>query len=131
MNLAAKKCVSCEGGMPPLPPGEIQKYLPELGSGWKVLENKEIKKEFTFTNFKAAMAFVNKIAEIAENEGHHPDMHIFYNRVAIELSTHAIGGLSENDFIVAAKINGVIANNANTGKQCEYINIKGHVNSHY
>lgn len=104
MNLSDKKCIPCEGGMPPLPPEEIQKYLPELGGKWEILDNKKIKREFTFKYFKEAIAFVNKIADIAEREGHHPDISIFYNRVGIELSTHAIGGLSENDFILAAKI---------------------------
>lgn len=74
--------------------------------GWALAEDKKsIKKEFSFKDFVQAMAFVNKVAEIAESEGHHPDLHIFYNKVKIELSTHAIGGLSENDFIVAAKVN--------------------------
>lgn len=66
---------------------------------------KKITKKFKFKNFKEAMAFINKVAELAESEGHHPDIFIFYNRVKFELSTHAIGGLSENDFILAAKIN--------------------------
>ena len=126
MNLTHKKCAPCEGGVPPLTPEEILKYLPELeggparhasparndilsvwqgdAGGWEVLDNKKIKREFAFRNFKEAISFVNKVAEIAEREGRHPDMHIFYNRVVIELSTHAIKGLSENDFIMAAKI---------------------------
>ena len=75
---------------------------------WEVLDNLRIKKEFKFKDFKEAMVFVNKVAEIAEAEQHHPDISIFYNKVSIELSTHAIGGLSENDFILAAKI-GIIS----------------------
>lgn len=74
--------------------------------GWDVTEDgKKIRREFLFKNFKEAMVFVNKVADIAESEGHHPDLHVFYNRVVVELWTHAIGGLSENDFIVAAKVN--------------------------
>ncbi len=107
MNLTDKKCVLCGIDMPPLPPEKIQKYLPEIGKGWEVLENKKIKKEFKFEDFKTAMAFVNAVAEIAEREGHHPDMYIFYNRVIIKLWTHSIGGLSENDFIIASKIDEV------------------------
>lgn len=104
MNLIYKKCVACEGGMPCMKENEIQKYLSELKKPWKVIDNKKIIHEFTFKNFKEAIAFVNSCAVLAEAENHHPDIHISYNRVSIELWTHAIGGLSENDFILAAKI---------------------------
>jgi 4a-hydroxytetrahydrobiopterin dehydratase len=79
--------------------------LSEL-AGW-YLNGKWITKEFAFKNFVAAMQFVNKVAEIAEGEGHHPDIHIHYNRVRFDIWTHAIDGLSENDFILAAKIDGI------------------------
>lgn len=82
---------------------EAKKMMAELNSDWELKEDK-IEREFKFKDFKEAMVFVNKVAEIAEGEGHHPDMEIKYNKVEIELSTHAIHGLSENDFIVAAKI---------------------------
>ncbi len=76
-------------------------------SGWTLSDDvKQISKEYKFKDFLGAVNFVNKISEIAEEEGHHPDIHIFYNRVRLELSTHSIGGLSENDFILAAKIDG-------------------------
>ncbi len=105
MNLLNKKCVPCEGGTPPLTAEEIEKYLPEV-SDWEVLEDKKINREFKFKDFKEAMAFVNKVADLAESEGHHPDICLHsWNKVRLELSTHAIGGLSENDFILAAKIN--------------------------
>lgn len=88
----------------PLTAEEIEKYLPEV-PGWEVLENKKIRREFKFKDFKDAMAFVNKVADLAEREGHHPDIFIHgWNKVRIDLATHAIGGLSENDFILAAKI---------------------------
>lgn len=83
---------------------KIKEYLSQLKFEWEVLELKKIRKEFTFKNFQEAMVFVNKIAEVAEQEDHHPDIHIFYRKVVIELWTHAVGGLSENDFILAAKI---------------------------
>lgn len=74
--------------------------------GWMLRDDgKEISREFTFKDFKEAMAFVNEVAEIAEREGHHPDIHVRWNKVRLDLSTHAIGGLSTNDFIVAAKVN--------------------------
>ena len=107
MNLAAKKCVPCEGGTPPLSAGEIEKLAPHIDPAWGVLDRMQLRREFRFPDFRQAMAFVNRIAEIAEAEGHHPDIHVTYNRVTLELSTHAIGGLSENDFILAAKIDHV------------------------
>ncbi len=104
MKLTDKKCVPCEGGVPPLSDAEIKNYLAQLKTDWEVVEAKKIKKQFKFKNFKEAMHFINKVAELAESENHHPDMHIYYNRVIIELWTHAAGGLSENDFILAAKV---------------------------
>lgn len=104
MSLLNKKCIPCEGNTQPLNEGEIKNYLKELKNNWEVLDNKKIKCEFIFNNFKEAVNFVDKIAEVAENERHHPDIHIFYNKVLIEIWTHAIKGLSENDFILAAKI---------------------------
>lgn len=104
IHLSDKKCVACEGGVPPLNEKEIQEYLGQIKAGWKVLDDKKITKDFKLKDFNEAMEFVNKVASIAEEEGHHPDMHIFYNKIKIELWTHAINGLSENDFILAAKI---------------------------
>lgn len=105
MDLTQKKCVACEGGIPPLKGELLQKYLGQV-KGWRLVDDAKIRKEFVFKNFKEALAFVNKVGELAETEQHHPDIHLVsYKKVIIELSTHAIGGLSENDFIVAAKIN--------------------------
>ena len=104
MDLIKKKCVPCEGGTSPLSLSTIQVYCKQI-IDWKVVEdNKKIQKIFILPGFKKAMVLVNHIADIAEEEGHHPDIHIFYKKVVIELWTHAINGLSENDFIVAAKI---------------------------
>ncbi len=104
MNLSAKKCLPCEAGTKLFGLGEIKTYLGHLQAGWEVLNNEKIRKEFKFRDFKEAMVFVNKIADLAEEEGHHPDIFVSYSKVVIELWTHAIGGLSENDFILAAKI---------------------------
>ncbi len=104
MELAKRKCVPCEGGVPPLKEDQIMEYLSIVNQGWVAKNNKKIEREFNFVNFKHTMDFVNKVADIAEQEGHHPDMHVSYGKVTIELWTHAIGGLSENDFILAAKI---------------------------
>ena len=103
-KLIEKKCVACGGGEPTLTPKEIEKYTAELKEGWKVLKNLKIEKLFKFKNFKRAIEFVNKVAVLAEEEGHHPDIAVNYSEVNIAIWTHAIGGLSENDFILAAKI---------------------------
>ena len=104
-QLRQKRCVPCEGGVPRLTLEEATAQNAEL-TGWKVTHNGErIRKEWTVTNFMAGMKFFGAVAELAEDEGHHPDLHIVgYRNVTIEIWTHAIGGLSENDFILAAKI---------------------------
>ena len=103
MELQNRKCIPCEGGVPPLEEDQILEYI-TLVKGWIVKNNKKITREFNFVNFKHTMSFVNEVANIAELEGHHPVMHVSYGSAEIELWTHAIDGLSENDFIVAAKI---------------------------
>ena len=103
-NLLAKKCIPCEGGTAPLTLEEVSVLLPQVPD-WMVREDaKHISKQYKFKDFMGAMNFANKIAEIAEEEGHHPDLAISWGKVGVDLSTHAIGGLSENDFILAAKI---------------------------
>ena len=104
MDLTKKKCIPCEGGTPPLTPDEIDDLKQNISSDWKVTDNVKLKKEFFFDDFKHTMKFVNKVAILAEEEGHHPVLHVYYARVEAELWTHAINGLSENDFIMAAKI---------------------------
>ncbi|MGE5418681.1 MAG: 4a-hydroxytetrahydrobiopterin dehydratase [Chloroflexota bacterium] len=103
-GLADKKCVPCEGNVQPLGENEISQFGEEISGDWRVIENKKLFREFSFVNYKHTMDFVNKVAAIAEEEGHHPVMHVFYGKVEVELWTHAINGLSENDFILAAKI---------------------------
>lgn len=104
MDLTSKHCIPCEGGVPPFTSEEIGKYKEEISSDWQVLDNKKLERKFKFQDFKEAMQFINKVAELAEKEQHHPDIKIFYNLVTITLWTHAISGLSENDFIMASKI---------------------------
>ncbi|MEX1014991.1 MAG: 4a-hydroxytetrahydrobiopterin dehydratase [Candidatus Paceibacterota bacterium] len=107
-DLINKKCVPCEGGMSPLSPDEIKEYKSQVDNSWEVEDNKKIKRNFSFDDFKEAMKFINKVADLAEEEGHHPDIFVSYNKVKITLWTHAISGLSENDFIVAAKTDNLI-----------------------
>lgn len=104
-RLAGKKCVPCEGGVPPVPRDEAERLLAGLG-GWSLTaDGKRIGKDWKMKHFQAALDFFNAVGQVAEEEQHHPDLHLEgYRNVRIELWTHAIGGLSENDFILAAKI---------------------------
>ena len=106
MALAAEKCQPCEGGTPPLTPDEAQALLREVGEGWQLSQDaKSLSRQITFKNFVRAMEFLNRLAQVAEQENHHPDFCLQgWNKVSISLSTHSIGGLSRNDFIVAAKL---------------------------
>jgi 4a-hydroxytetrahydrobiopterin dehydratase len=101
--LTAKHCVPCEGGIPALTSEEIAPLLSQL-DGWKVEDGKKVTKTYTFPDFVSALAFVNRAGAVAEEEGHHPDLFLTWGKVGVELTTHAIGGLSENDFILAAKL---------------------------
>jgi 4a-hydroxytetrahydrobiopterin dehydratase len=104
MNLSEKKCIPCEGGIPPLEIQTVKNLLSQVSPGWKLEDEKKISREFFFVNYRHTIEFVNKIADVAESEGHHPVLHVYYGRILIELWTHAIDGLSENDFILASKI---------------------------
>ena len=107
-TLSEKKCQPCEGKTKPFTKEEAQNYLREVNEWELDSEARTIFRNFNMKNFKAAIKFINQIGEIAESENHHPDIHLTgYRKLRIDLSTHAIGGLSENDFIVAAKINQV------------------------
>lgn len=104
MDLKNKKSIPCERTEKPLTKEKSRKLLKEINN-WKIVNNKMIEKDFSFRDFKEAVKFTNKVAEIAESEGHHPNIYIYdYRKVKISLLTHAIEGLSENDFILAAKI---------------------------
>lgn len=103
-SLHTKKCAPCEGGVEPMKPEEFTTYL-AMVNDWQVVENKQIEKTFVMKDFLSAISFINSIAQIAEDEGHHPDVLLHnWNKVKIMLTTHAIGGLSINDFILASKI---------------------------
>jgi 4a-hydroxytetrahydrobiopterin dehydratase len=104
MELKNKKCKPCEGGMPPLKKEKIAEYQKQINTDWKLIDNKKISKDYAFVNYRHTIDFVNRVADLAEEEGHHPVMHVYYGKIQIELWTHAINGLSENDFIMAAKI---------------------------
>ena len=104
MDYASKRCVPCEGGVPAFTPAQAGEALRSL-RGWELLEgSKRLHKQLRFQDFKQAMRFVNAMADLAEAEGHHPDFTVHYSTVDVVLWTHAVGGLSENDFILAAKL---------------------------
>jgi len=107
-ELKEKKCVACDGGMLPLKGDTINIFKDKVDDAWQVIEEHHIEREFTFNDFKEALAFTNKIGAIAEEEGHHPDILLTYGKVKVTIYTHKIGGLHENDFIVAAKIDEVL-----------------------
>ena len=103
------RCVPCEGGVPPLGADDVRRYLTEVPD-W-TLDGDRIRRRWRLRDFRKALAWVNRVGMLAEEEGHHPDLHLVgYRNVKIEITTHAIGGLSENDFILAAKINQVAPN---------------------
>jgi len=104
MDLSSKKCIPCEGGASRLDEKKIETFKKLIQKDWIVVGNIKITKEFAFVNFLHTMNFVNKVAVLAEEEGHHPDLHVSYAKVVIELWTHAVNGLTENDFILASKI---------------------------
>jgi 4a-hydroxytetrahydrobiopterin dehydratase len=101
--LTAKHCVPCEGGIPALTAEEIAPLMTQI-DGWAVDGEKKLTKTYTFPDFVQALAFVNRAGAVAEEEGHHPDLFLTWGKVGVELTTHAIGGLSENDFILAARL---------------------------
>ncbi len=110
LQLEAKTCQPCEGGVEPCDVVHAKQQLLELDSAWELVEaGVKISRKFKMKNFVEAMKLINAVAELAELEQHHPDLHLTgYRLVQIDLTTHAIGGLSENDFIVAAKIDNVV-----------------------
>ena len=101
--LVQQKCVPCEGGVDPLDSDDIAIYLSHV-EGWTVRDEKQLHKVLEFADFVELMAYVNQLAEVAEAEAHHPDFTVHYNRLEISIWTHAIGGLSVNDFVLAAKL---------------------------
>jgi 4a-hydroxytetrahydrobiopterin dehydratase len=101
--LAEKQCVPCKGGSPPFKGQELARLARELDGGWQVLEERQLEKEYRFKDFREALAFTNKIGELAEAQGHHPDIYLAWGKVKLTIWTHKINGLTESDFVLAAK----------------------------
>lgn len=102
-TLAAKTCVPCKGGVPPLKGAELQKLLAEV-PGWQAINEHHLQRAYKFPDFVTALAFVNRVGQVAEEQGHHPDIFLTWGKVEITIWTHKIDGLTESDFILAAKI---------------------------
>ena len=102
-SLAERECVPCRGGVPPLKGAEIENLRGQL-SGWEVIAEHHLRKEYKFKNFRDTLDFVNRIGELAESQGHHPDISLAWGKVGVTIWTHKINGLTESDFILAAKI---------------------------
>lgn len=103
-DLSERHCEPCEGGVPPLEGEELRAMQDELGGGWEVVDGHHLRKSFEFEDFVSALEFTNQVGELAEEEGHHPLIHLTWGEATIDIWTHAIDGLSDNDFILAAKI---------------------------
>ncbi len=108
-ELAKKSCVPCRGGVPSLQGDEIRLLLERLGGGWNVVSDHHLEKDYEFANFSDALAFTNAVGAIAEAEGHHPDIYLSWGKVGLKIWTHKIDGLTESDFILAAKADEALA----------------------
>ena len=102
-DLASKQCVPCRGGVPPLKGADLQALLRELNNGWRVIDEHHLEKEYPFKNFREALDFTVRVGELAEAQKHHPDIYLSWGKVRLTVWTHKIDGLTESDFIFAAK----------------------------
>lgn len=102
-DLAKRECKPCEGKTLPLKGDALNRLKSDLGNGWNVVDEHHLEKEYKFKDFREALGFTNRVGEIAEKENHHPDIFLTWGKVGLKIWTHSVGGLSENDFILAAK----------------------------
>ncbi len=103
-KLTEKHCIPCKGGVAPLKGESLSALYHQLPPGWQLVKEHHLEKEYLFKNFRDALAFTNKVGQLAEAEGHHPDIHLAWGKVKLQIWTHKIDGLTESDFILAAKI---------------------------
>ena len=106
-KLETQNCKPCGKGEQPLKGNALKEFSAQLGQGWKVVNEKQLEKEYSFKDFREALAYTNRLGEVAEQEGHHPDIFLTWGKVGLKIWTHSIGGLSANDFILAAKADAV------------------------
>ncbi len=107
-ELASKSCTACQGGTPPLKGQAIKDLSEQLAGDWQVVDEHHLEKEYTFDDFRQALDFTNRVGEVAEEQNHHPDIYLTYGKVKIQIWTHKIDGLTESDFIFAAKCDNVL-----------------------
>jgi len=103
-DLALKECVACQAGVPPLTGDAVARLAGQLAAGWSVVNDHQLEREFKFPDFRRALAFTNQIGQLAESQNHHPDIYLAWGKVKLTLWTHKIDGLSESDFVFAAKV---------------------------
>ena len=108
-ELVDKQCVACKGGVPPLKGDALARRAGELGGGWQVVAEHRLEKEYPFRDFLEALAFTNKVGALAEAQGHHPDIYLAWGKVKLTVWTHKINGLTESDFVLAAKADKLLA----------------------
>ncbi len=101
--LLEKECVPCKGGVPALKGADLTRLAEELGPTWKIVNEHHLEKEYEFRNFREALDFTNRVGELAESQGHHPDIWLSWGKVKLTIWTHKVNGLTESDFILAAK----------------------------
>ncbi len=111
-RLSRMRCVPCRGGVPPLAGEELERLHEELDAGWRLVDGHHLEKDFRFPDFRSALAFVNRVGELAEDEDHHPDICFGWGRVSVRIWTHKIDGLTESDFVFAAKTEALAGDNA-------------------
>jgi 4a-hydroxytetrahydrobiopterin dehydratase len=104
-DLAQKECVPCKGGVPPLKGDEITRLAEQLGEGWRVIDQHHLEREFKFPNFRTALEFTNRVGDLADQQNHHPDIYLSWGKAKLTMWTHKIDGLTESDFVFAAKVN--------------------------
>ena len=102
-DLASRQCIPCRGGVPPLASDKAQSLLAELDGGWEIVDNHHLRKTYEFPDFAEALAFTNRVGDMAEEQGHHPDVYLAWGKVTLTIWTHKIDGLTESDFVFAAK----------------------------
>jgi len=107
-DLASKQCVPCRGGVPPLKGTELRALQDQLGNGWMVVDEHHLEKEYRFKDFREALDFTVRVGELAEEQGHHPDVYLAWGKVRLTVWTHKIDGLTESDFILSAKADGLL-----------------------
>ena len=106
-DLAGKDCVPCRGGVPPLKGADLERLLAQLDNGWQIVDEHHLVKKLKFQDFREALAFTNRVGELAEQQGHHPDIYLAWGKVRLTVWTHKIDGLTESDFVFAAKADAV------------------------